>query len=436
MERTVQSIRNPFGLILTPESTTPSDISSSTIVAQSPRYMDAHTQASPVHRDVGVSPMRYTQVSCEGGELIDTNTAETRAVQYVDGPDRTVFVKTGGRDCVAFLFTEKTVRLLSTMIEQRKKLESTSNTFQEANRAAKFGAHFLEYSEDMLAKATSKEEYDQIKEDMNRRQPGIQKDIERKESLDRERQDCKYQLDYSRSKAEDIFEQILLDAQLMQDRQDDVVDFSAASNTVLADSEMEREESTASGARLTGPDPLEEFHAARRRLLEAQMDFDSMKWVQEQKTIEFCRLEQEGLAQFSESELDLYHVQMGRDVTRALIDAEQNYSEACVKAQGLGLLENGYDQESGLEGGSTDGCSAFIDPGVVAASFNPSSIQAWADKVSDSEEQETIAPETDDWDYKSVTMSDSVSVVATDHDRKWIDRWRSVCEGGGGTQTQ
>ena len=434
IEYTVRSIRAPFGLISTPDSETHSAIPSNTILKQSLARMNASKQNPPPNRAAEASNSWNGKLSPEDQELIDENSVETRTVRYKNGPNRTVFVKDGDRDCVAFLLTEETVRLLSTMVQKRRKLDSRAQLYQEVSRAAKFGVGFLEYSETMLAEATSKEEYDQIKEDIDRQQPEILKNIERKEKLESERQAWEDDLDYSRSQVENIFEQILLNAQLMQDPQDDGwADSHEARNTALGDSEMQEERSTIRDQNPAEPHPLEEDRAARQRLLEAQIDFDSLQSVQEQKIIEYRQLEQEGRVQFSESELDLYHVQMGRDITRALIEAERTYSEAFAKVRGLGLLESGFDQESGLGDCTNDDCSAFVDPGAVAASFNPSFIEAWADDVYHSQEEDMmdIAPETDDWEARTVTMSDSVSVVATENDRKQIDRWRYVCEGGG-----
>ncbi|KAL8819416.1 MAG: hypothetical protein Q9191_007741 [Dirinaria sp. TL-2023a] len=395
--------------------------------------MDACTQNPPLECAAGAPIGLNAKLTSKNQELMDTKPAEIHAAQFTDGPNRAVSVKDGDRDCIAFLLTEETVRVLSTMIENKRKLESSVQVYQEVSRAANFGAGFLEYSETMLAEATSKEEHDQIKEEVNRRQPEISRDVERKEKFDIERQGWKDDLDHSRSQAEDIFEQVLLEAQLMQDARSGWTDSFEASNTVIKETRVQEEEPAVSDQTPAESELLEEFRAARQRLLEAQLDFDSLPFVQEEKIIEYRQLQREGLAQFSESDLDLYHVQMGREITRALIDAEQAYSEACAKVRGLGLLEIGYDQESGLGDCTNYDCSSFIDQAGPAASFNPSFVEAWADEVCQSHEEDMmdIAPETDDWEARTVTMSDSVSVVAAENERKQIDRWRDVCEGRG-----
>ena len=41
----------------------------------------------------------------------------------------------------------------------------------------------------------------------------------------------------------------------------------------------------------------------------------------------------------------------------------------------------------------------------------------------------TDSTSCDDWDARTVTLHDSVSVIATGKDRSRIDRWKRLCKG-------
>ncbi len=48
--------------------------------------------------------------------------------------------------------------------------------------------------------------------------------------------------------------------------------------------------------------------------------------------------------------------------------------------------------------------------------------------VSQGFDQEEVDPELDEWDSKTVTMSESISVVAEGGERRLLDQWRFVCD--------
>jgi len=149
--------------------------------------------------------------------------------------------------------------------------------------------------------------------------------------------------------------------------------------------------------------------------------------TQEQEKLHYRQLRQEGLANFPESELDLHHLQEGQRITRALIEAEEEYDKVCAE-HGRGILHDGADSQVTMTDYTNGGSSPCHDPALLNVSFNPESVQAWAEMVSQGSEQEEVDPELDEWDSKTVTMSESISVVAEGAERRLLDQWMFVCD--------
>ena len=372
-----------------------------------------------------------TEANDEGEEKASTGDSIQHTVQYTDGSNRIVTINDGTKDCLAFLLTEETVILLAEVVGKRKDVESIASTYQEASKAVSLGQGFLDYSGTMLEEATSQEEYDQIKQDVQQRESEVHRNAERKEAMESELQSRKRELEYSRSQAEDVFEQMLLDAQLIQTIQEEpMADISDRSSSLDSpeDPDIESQQLPVIEDEPNMSDPMEEVKLTRQKLSDVQMEFDQQQQIREQQTREYRQAQQEGLAQYPEIELDLYHVQQGRQITRALIEAEEAYDTARAKARGLGLLGNEPDQESNFVERTDDGVTNTCNPAFIAANFNPTFIQAWAEIVSQSQEKGDTEPDVEDWDARTVTMSDSMSVIAYHKDRRRIDRWRYICD--------
>ena len=104
--------------------------------------------------------------------------------QYTDGPNRTVIINDGVKDCTALMLTEETMMLLSDVVRKRKGVRSTKHSYQEASHTASIGQDFLDYAPAMLEDATSREEYDGLKDDIEQRTSEIVKDIDHKAHLE------------------------------------------------------------------------------------------------------------------------------------------------------------------------------------------------------------------------------------------------------------
>ncbi len=90
------------------------------------------------------------------------------------------------------------------------------------------------------------------------------------------------------------------------------------------------------------------------------------------------------------------------------------------------MLQNEPDQESGFIDGTDDGSSVCDDFAADVSGLNPTSVQAWVTRVAEAQDEHWVEPDVDEWDSRSVSMSDSVSVVADGKWRKRIDHWHYI----------
>jgi len=356
--------------------------------------------------------------------------SEAGLIQYTDGPDRAITVNDGAKECISFLLTEETVLRLVEIAQKRKDFRELSRTYQEVSRDADIGQGFLDYFPIMLEDATTQEEYDQLNRDLEQRKPDILKDIERKEYLKSEMQSQNEALDYTRDLAEGAFEQVLLDAQLLPEGREEYAKNLGEESSDMGASAIpntpKEEQNFVNENRSEDLDPREELDLARQMVFELQDKFDHEREFQEQKVTEYRQLQQQGLVNFPISELDLFHVKQRAETTRALIEAEEALEQARARARGLGMLENEPDQESGFVDGIDDGSSVCDDFAADVSDLNPTTVQAWVSRVAEAQDEHLVEPDVDEWDSRSVSMSDSISVVADGKWRKRIDRWHYI----------
>ena len=349
--------------------------------------------------------------------------------QYTDGPSRIVKVNDGTKDCIAFMLTEETVMLLADVIRKRKGVRSLVHNYQKISHIAGTGQDFLDYAPVMLEEATSQEEYHNLTKDIERRQLEISRDVERRDCLEKQLHSKEQDLNDSRDHLEDDLERMLVEAKLAHDHGQDRIYLEMMSSTdIPEDDEMSAQQSPTAETELADPDLMEDVWSARQRLFEAQVEFDELPELQEQQKRQYRCLRREEQADFPESELDLLQLQDARRATRALIEAEEAFKEVRARVHGDGIFSNDIDSEITLSEYTSMGSGAGYDPALMNPSFEPTRVQAWAEKVSQCQGQEDTDPEVDEWDSRTVTVSDSISVIAEGNERRLIDRWECICD--------
>lgn len=176
-----------------------------------------------------------------------------------------------------------------------------------------------------------------------------------------------------------------------------------------------------------------------RALHRAESNFDARNDAYNMHFDAWDRARQEGNCSRTLTDVDVEYVQEISKRARLLTEAEEAYDEAVTTARLLKVLPVQFDQESNFVSGSNDGYRESADA-ELCAMVDRAFIQRWADEVAemmgygdqasrieDSDSDDEVAAEADDWDVRSVGLSDSVSVVDFSRNRKRIDAWRRTC---------
>ncbi|PMD55686.1 uncharacterized protein K444DRAFT_595636 [Hyaloscypha bicolor E] len=126
----------------------------------------------------------------------------------------------------------------------------------------------------------------------------------------------------------------------------------------------------------------------------------------------------------SKSEFDVDLLREAQEAAGDLIRAENDLSEAKHHAKTFGIFLETPDQDSRFADYADDGYAESLEAAWISH-VDKGWIQNW---MSDNEGESGGFNKCDDWDARTVDISDSVSVIANGKERSRIDRWRSICE--------
>lgn len=137
-------------------------------------------------------------------------------------------------------------------------------------------------------------------------------------------------------------------------------------------------------------------------------------------------------ASTTQTDIDLQCLQQQQGATRELIQAEEDFDRAEQHAQTLGLGDILADPQACYWGEYYNNFPPRTPDSPSMFPVDQPRIEAWMDSVPDFTEadrrrrKDVEAVVGDEWEAKSVGISDSVSLVAYDMYRKKIDRWREI----------
>jgi len=195
--------------------------------------------------------------------------------------------------------------------------------------------------------------------------------------------------------------------------------------------------------RLAAVNKLEDLERALHR---AESHFDDREQAYNEHYDAWDRDVQNGNCSRTLTDVDLECVLEISKRARQLREAEEEYEAAVVTARRLKVLPIHFDRESNFVSGPDDGYRESAEA-ELSANVDRKFIQKWTDQVaqmtdfgvqassvetSESDDEATRGPdewderEADEWEVRSVGMSDSVSVVDCSRNRKRIDAWRKI----------
>ena len=401
---------------------------------------EAGSRSPGAHREASDA----SDASPKDGEVISGEIGQaSEEAKFVEGPDRIVLAHQEGIDSLLFALTHETItqildtirlsRAVAPVEEQLNDLRGTIDIEQ-----ARLGA--LRYDlEDPAILLAEKQSIAQL---LQERERNLDKDIERMRDLETGVFSKSLRLKILRETSQKVFEQILTDAGLLEQP-------TAGSPTMKVDGRPASSEgalhspdsimlapneytSSMEEPRAGAFEELERTEAATAR--EAYLEACNWARDAERQFMERQQVYEQDLADYgstaSRIEIDLFHVQRGRDLARNLNEAEEAWEKARVRAKALGVLSNNSYQSSNFVDDADDGYRLSQDPSGQVIKPSTATIEAWASQVVNevASDDDTSMPDVDDWEGGSIGPSDSLSVFAEGRQRLRIDRWRSTCE--------
>ncbi|KAK5127692.1 hypothetical protein LTR08_004337 [Meristemomyces frigidus] len=185
------------------------------------------------------------------------------------------------------------------------------------------------------------------------------------------------------------------------------------------------------------PELLYNFRTQRRNLHHAVEALDDRHETFDKEADVRDRELAEGINVETNTELELRQLQDTQKLTRRVIDAEKAYEEAKTAAIAAGIQLHGSDIESGFIDDADDGYRVSLEE-ELCRSIDSTRMLKWLQQLPEPQQDgsgteyepaNTPADEgdSDDWDVRTVEISDSSSMVAEGPPRKRIDRWRAIC---------
>lgn len=403
------------------------------------------------------------------GELRDSEAAqvteddETTQTMLYPNRDRIVVVN----DRIAFLLTKETTDRLRHIFVATRSIKECQRKFKAAEREASIGQSFIDNSESEMNEPTIPEHIRmEVKQDLEQQMPRILADIQRKQELERELEIQTVDLEYFREQSDEIFEQIMTDAGIIEDPEETINDQDSHSgNSSLQTDNEEAEMIEEAGNEVEeheeqmthrDSDADKAMHMALEEPCVTQHDIN-----QEESEIDIAQREHHQAlhhlrsakqafnlrdeayyrdlerygdgTEHSREDIDLFHLRIGMEFTRNLLEAEQEFERSRVRAQAFGILtwSTTSSDAQPIYDDDDDGYLDSEDPANNAdmTDSDLKVINTWVAEVDVSEESVTSEMPAMEWEAQSVNMSDSVSVCDENpRQRRRIDQWRKQQE--------
>lgn len=356
--------------------------------------------------------------------------AEPDGPQLTEGASRVVTAKDGAKDCLALLLTKELVAEFNQMIDQGRTLEAARQKLDEVTN----NATIAELEGEELSQRIEITDDPELQRELTKKieiQAQIYVDnSERKESLRQAVGIRRRNFEYTQELFHEIFRRALEETDLLTPPSAEV-DSRSPSRTVRSRQDsvasVKMDESNISASELFRNATHEDLERKRQAVQELQIAFDNRQDDYERELEQFERAVANGKTNCTRSLFDRLALETVQDITRALINAEADQESALGRAKALGLDINVADQESNFISDISDGYRESQEASMNAA-LDRKFIQTWSATIVSSQPMELDEhQEPDEWDAKTVGISDSISLVDFTRNRKRIDRWREMC---------
>ncbi len=346
--------------------------------------------------------------------------------RYTSGPSRII----NSPDGLVLVLTKEMIAELSEIIHSSRKFEHLETECNKAEREVNVTRRFMENSDFLIESSNNEDEKIRIRQEMEEQEPTYLRNIKRRDELENELRFLRTHLRYLQSLSQEKIENALDEANLLN-VPEIVLEEDPASSQPQNPVPDSVEPAMIDEVPMTSDESYnravqEEVERTRQNLFQAQAAFDATRDANEEDKLKYDEAKGTDMYPYSELEVDLFFFQRGSDNTRALIVAEQEHKEAKARARALGLLENQWDQESDFVNDPDDGYRESQEADMKAAP-DVEYLRNWTNDAIGCQNPFTLQPEEmepDNWETKTVAMSDTLSCVDLDLDhRRRIDQW-------------
>ena len=349
-------------------------------------------------------------------------------------PDRDRVVAANGR--IVFLLTKETVERLHQIKVASQRIKKLRGRFEEAEKEAFFGQSFIKLSEGEIDDPVVPEHIKmEVRKELEQRKPGILIDVQRKIDLETELNIQSADLEFLRAQSDGLFDQIIEDAGIIEESEEMLSEHASQTSETcrrvesvhsgLID-ESGQEVGCQDSSKSEDPEKYiaeQEYHQAIHDLRTARDRFG----LREETYRGDVARHANGL-RFSREQIDLFHLQVSRDLTRDLREAEEEFERTLERAKAFGIetCSNASSECRSWYGGeSHEGYRESEDPAnTVVVDYE--GIEAWIANFEVCEEERSPSPPDSiyEWEVRSAGISDSCSACAEDtKQRRRIDRW-------------
>ena len=365
--------------------------------------------------------------------------------QFTEGPSRFVLAKDGSRDCVALLVNETFLAKLRDLFQEDRDLSILDGPLCHAKTDLRNIEHSIQEGQNALDKAENSEEAEERQKIMEQQTSELSEIRNWKDELEKERGLVKGNLELSRSHVEWVLETAMREADLLgpekplpailrreenpEDTKEETeaTEHPVAPQSPTASVASDHGEVEVSQEELQRQEAYEEFLGCSQYLDTVQEKFSNQGCLYRENLAEYQEMAAAGTTNMSRSDFDRRKVRYGQQLTRALIDAEEEFEEARERAQALGAIRSDYGQVFyyGAEYEESWPENKVAD---YNASRDWSFVEDWVDNIPHSASQADIeSVELDEWDAEEVDVNDSISMIDCEDYRQDIDRYRRMC---------
>ena len=374
--------------------------------------------------------------------------------QFTEGPSQFILAKDGPRDCVALLVNKTFIDKLQDLFNENRDLRILDGSLRQARREISEIERSIQRAKENLETAGSDEIADECRKTIEQRGQELLHTRQRKFELEKEYELIKGNHELSTNHTQWVLETAMKEANLQGPekplpailiRQEGHNPTENEIEAEAVDAEIEvSAQPTPTGSPLGSvaldqselprcPEDLErqaawDHYIQREQAVDlVQAKFDNQRQNYQENLTKYLQKFENGATMMSRSAFDRRSVQYGQQLTRALIDAEEEFEQAREHALALGAIGSDYGQEF-YYGAEYEESWPENKIAEYNASQDWSSVEGWIEEIPDSSSQaDADSVEVDEWDAEEVDVNDSISMIDCEDYRQEIDRYQRIC---------